>query len=72
MKKIVIHIFIVSASINLVVQKFEELALTPPLDLNQNEYKIRDLYIHQNLNLTETNLTAEIGPHDMLLIKLYK
>ena len=35
-------------------------------------YKIRDLYNHKDLGTTSRNLKAEIGSHDVLMIRLSK
>lgn len=41
------------------------------LDVKNKTYQIRDLFKHKNIGDTSKNLTAEIGVHDVLMIKLY-
>ncbi|REE82091.1 alpha-galactosidase [Lutibacter oceani] len=42
------------------------------VDLKQQKFSIRDLYNHKNLGDTSSNLKAEIGSHDVLMIKMVK
>jgi len=42
------------------------------VDLKQQKFNIRDLYNHKNIGDTASNLKAEIGSHDVLMLKLVK
>lgn len=42
------------------------------LKVNNQNFKIRDLFNHQNLGDTATSLKSEIGAHDVLMIRLLK
>ncbi|MBI9039840.1 glycoside hydrolase family 27 protein [Lutibacter sp.] len=42
------------------------------LNVNNQNFKIRDLFNHQNLGNTATSLKSEIGAHDVLMIRLLK
>ena len=42
------------------------------IDFKRDIYSIRDLFEHQNLGKTASMLTSQIGPHDVLFIKIEK
>ncbi len=42
------------------------------LDANSTTYRIRDLWNHRDLGTTQKSLSAEVGSHDVLMVRLTK